>query len=122
MINPVTFFYSKIYQYITYAGITGVNPHLQSSLILVATLFYYLQQTLNMLPFELNPAMRFITILICPLSLIICYVYFNNDGKEKQLEQLYQNENEDDRRLNNALTIALVVPVLVFFAVTVFNL
>ncbi|NER17320.1 hypothetical protein [Spongiivirga citrea] len=122
MINPVTFFYSKIYTYITYAGITEVNPHLQSSLIVTATLCYYLQQAINLLPFELNPTAQLITLLLCPLSLFICYTYYNNDGREKQLERLNLNENEDERSLNNALTIALVVPMLVFFTVTVFNL
>ncbi|MFP2995253.1 hypothetical protein ABN763_05060 [Spongiivirga sp. MCCC 1A20706] len=122
MINPVTFFYSKIYTYITYAGITEVNPHLQSSLIVAATLFYYMQQAINLLPFELNLTTRLITLFLCPLSLFICYKYFNNDGREKQLERLNRNESEDDRSLNNALTIALLVPVLVFFTVTVFKL
>ncbi len=122
MINPVTFFYSKIYQYITYAGITEVNPHLQSSLLVAATVYYYLQQAMTLLSIELNPIAQITTILICPLSLIVCYTYFNNDGREKQLEQMYRNENEEERSLNNALTIALLVPMLVFFTVTVFNL
>lgn len=122
MINPVTFFYSKIYQYITYAGITEVNPHLQSSLLVAATIYYYLQQAINLLPIELNPIAQITSILICPLSLILCYVYFNNNGREKQLEELYRNENEEERSLSNTLTIALIVPMLVFFTVTVFNL
>lgn len=122
MINPVTFFYSKIYTYITYAGITEVNPHLQSSLIVAATLCYYLQLAINLVPFELNPIVHLLTALLCPLSLLICYAYYNNDSREKQLVELNQNESEDDRSLNNALTIALIVPVLFFFTVTVFSL
>ncbi len=120
MNNPVIFFYAKVLQYFNYAGIKIINVHAQTSFIFSATLFFYFLEIIKLSGMESNIFVKIAILLVGPTLHLITYSYFNNEKRDNELTKLIQSETPKNRILSNALTFALVVPMVVFFTITVF--
>lgn len=115
MNNPLILFYAKVYQYFTYAGIKAVNIHVQASFIFAVTMFYYLSQMVEMTGWELSVPFKIAVLLFEPIAHIVAYLYFNKDKMKEKLEQFNQSEDSYTKIISSMLTLALVMPMLVYF-------
>lgn len=121
MHNPISFFYAKLFQYFNYAGIKLINLHFQTSFIFSATLYFYFLEIVKLTPIEFNVINKILILLVGPTINLVSYFYFNNQKREEQIINLYQNETNKNKPISTLLTCAFVLPMVVFFTITVFN-
>ncbi len=115
MNNPIILFYAKVYQYFAYAGIKVINIHIQASFIFAVTMFYYLRQIVEMTEWELSVPFQIAVLLFEPAIHIVAYHYFNKDKMKEKLEQFNQSEDNNTKFFSSMLTLALVLPMLIYF-------
>lgn len=120
MNNPIIFFYAKVLQYFNYAGIKIINVHAQASFIFSTTLFFYFLEVIKLSGVEFNMFMKITVLLVGPTLNLVSYFYFNNRKRENEMTKLIQNETPKNNILSSILTFALVLPMVVFFTITVF--
>jgi hypothetical protein len=121
MNNPAIFFYAKVLQYFSYAGIKVINVHAQTSFIFSATLYFYFLEVVKLLGMEFNLPLKIAVLLVGPTINLISYYYFNNDKRENILFDLLAKEKEGQKLVSNLLTAAFILPMVIFFTLTVFR-
>jgi hypothetical protein len=121
MNNPVIFFYAKVYQYFNHVGIKTINLHAQASFIFSVTAFYYVYEFVNLIGLELSAPMKFALLLIEPTIHIAAYLYFNKKNVEQQLTSLAKSEDSNSNVASSLMTVALVLPMMIFFTQILFR-
>ncbi len=122
MNNPAILFYSKVYQYFNYAGIKTFNLHAQTSFIFSVTLFFYIYKMVEMVGFELSLPYRIALLLLQPTLHVASYMIFNQDKMTSQILNFQKSEDNNQSAISTLLTMALVLPMLVFFTKTAFGM
>ena len=121
MNNPIIFFYAKVFQYFNHVGIKAINLHAQASFIFSVTMFYYVYELVNLIGLELSTPFKIALLLVEPTIHVAAYLYFNKEEVEQQLINLAKNEDANKRIASSLMTVALVLPMLIFFTQTLFN-
>jgi len=117
--NPINLFYAKILQYFTFAGIKAINVHAQASFIFAATLYFYFLEVVQLFTGEASLFIQLMILAIGPMMHVISYFYFNNVTMENKLAEITKNESAHTSTLSSLLTIVLVLPMIIFFTITV---
>ncbi|MFP2995879.1 hypothetical protein ABN763_08210 [Spongiivirga sp. MCCC 1A20706] len=119
--NPIHLFYAKLLQYFTYAGIKTVNVHVQASFVFAATFYFYFMVIIGSFPIAASDFFKVITLATCPILQMIAYYHFKNEKRSNELRRITEKENTQTNVISSLLTIAAILPMVVFFTITVFN-
>ncbi|MFP2995880.1 hypothetical protein ABN763_08215 [Spongiivirga sp. MCCC 1A20706] len=122
MNNPAILFYAKVHQYFNYAGIKTFNLHAQTSFIFSVTIFFYAYQMVEMMGIELSLPYRIALLLLQPTLHVASYMIFNQDKMESLVMNVQKNEDTNGSVISTLLTVALVLPMMVFFTKVAFGM
>jgi len=119
--NPFNLFYAKILQYFTFAGIKAINVHTQASFIFSATLYFYFLEMIQLFTGEASVLVKLMILAVGPIMHIVSYFYFNSKAKENELVRIIENESAQANTVSSLLTAVIVLPMVIFFTITVFT-
>lgn len=119
--NPVNLLYAKILQYFTFAGIKAINVHTQASFIFSATVYFYFLEVVQIFTEEASAFIKLMILAVGPIIQFVSYFYFNTDAMENKLSSILENESRQTKTISSLLTLAFVLPMIIFFTVTVFT-
>ncbi|NER15929.1 hypothetical protein [Spongiivirga citrea] len=118
--NPINLFYAKILQYFTFAGIKAINVHAQASFIFSATLYFYFLEVVQLFTGEASVFIQLMILAIGPMMHLISYSYFNSAAMASKLSDIIENESAQTNAISSLLTVAFILPMIIFFTITVF--
>jgi len=121
LITTLNVFYAKVLQYCEYTGIKAINVHTQASFIFSATFYFYLLEIVRIMGIEFNMVTKVSILITGPLMYFFAYKHYNKEESEKELLALIASEPKEYKVLGNILTVLFVLPMIVFFTISVFN-
>ncbi len=120
--NPINLFYAKILQYFTYAGIKTINVHTQATFIFSTTLYFYFLEIVHFFVGEASVLIKLMILAVGPIIHFISYFYFKNYEMEDKLSKIIENESTRTKTVSSLLTLVLILPMVIFFTITVFTI
>lgn len=121
MSTPLNIFYAKVLQYFNYAGIKVINVHAQASFIFSATIYFYLLEVIRISGMEFNLITKVSILLTGPIMHLLTYKHYNKETSEKELYAVLARQPKEYKVIVNVLTALFVLPMIVFFTISVFN-